>query len=50
MTVKTTQRWIRWPAGTHNHTRTEGRNGPIVFGGTTTPSSGPRTCGRRTSV
>jgi beta-galactosidase len=30
--VQMTQRWIRWPAGTHNRTPTEGRNGPIAFG------------------
>jgi beta-galactosidase len=32
-----TQRWIRWPAGTHNRTPTEGRNGPIAFGGDYNP-------------
>src|SRR5665647_571186 len=35
--VQTTQRWIRWPAGTHNRTPTEGRNGPIAFGGDYNP-------------
>jgi len=35
--VQMTQRWIRWPAGTHNRTPTEGRNGPIAFGGDYNP-------------
>jgi len=35
--VQTMQRWIRWPAGTHNRTPTEGRNGPIAFGGDYNP-------------
>jgi len=39
--VQTTQRWIRWPEGTHNHTPTQGRNGPIAFGGDYNPEQWP---------
>ena len=36
-----TQRWIRWPEGTHNHTAGEGSNGPIGFGGDYNPEQWP---------
>jgi len=39
--VQTTQRWIRWPAGTHNRSPTEGRNGPMAFGGDYNPEQWP---------
>ena len=39
--MQTTQRWIRWPAGTYNHTPTQGRNGPIAFGGDYNPEQWP---------
>ena len=34
-------RWIRWPAGTHNHTPLAGPNGPIAFGGDYNPEQWP---------
>src|SRR5215207_968387 len=40
-TVHATRRWIRWPAGTHNHSPTEGRNGPMAFGGDYNPEQWP---------
>jgi len=40
-TVHRTQRWIRWPEGTHNHTAGEGSNGPIGFGGDYNPEQWP---------
>jgi hypothetical protein len=39
--VQTTQRWIRWPAGTHNRMPAEGGNGPMAFGGDGNPEQWP---------
>ena len=39
--MQTTQRWIRWPEGTYNHTAGEGSNGPIGFGGDYNPEQWP---------
>lgn len=39
--VRSQQRWIGWPEGTHNRTSADGRNGPIAFGGDYNPEQWP---------